>query len=114
VPSDRANNAGALVGERDGEDVVVQPLLGRLEARLEAGLSDTRRPETTRLSAGRGAQVPASPAAGRRGVGGCDTGGAACRMGARAFSTQMAFGSFRHAAGAWRGPNEIKNQGGRP
>src|SRR5262245_22623743 len=29
-------NAGELVGERDGEDVVMQPLLGRLEPRLEA------------------------------------------------------------------------------
>src|SRR5499433_3697624 len=29
-------NAGELVGERDGEDVVMQPLLGRLEPPLEA------------------------------------------------------------------------------
>src|SRR6516162_2934813 len=29
-------NAGELVGERDGEDAVMQPLLGRLEPRLEA------------------------------------------------------------------------------
>ena len=29
-------NAGELVGERDREDVVMQPLLGRLEPLLEA------------------------------------------------------------------------------
>ena len=29
-------NAGELVGERDGEDVVMQPLLGRLEPVIEA------------------------------------------------------------------------------
>ena len=29
-------NAGELVGERNGEDVVMQPLLGCLEPRLEA------------------------------------------------------------------------------
>ena len=29
-------NAGELVGKRDGEDIVMQPLLGRLEPRLEA------------------------------------------------------------------------------
>src|ERR1700730_5763 len=32
---DAPSNAGELVGERDGEDVVMQPLLGRLEPRLE-------------------------------------------------------------------------------
>src|SRR5215510_3471025 len=29
------SNAGELIGEGDGEDVVVQPFLGRLEPRLE-------------------------------------------------------------------------------
>ena len=28
---DAPSNAGELVGERDGEDVVMQPFLGRLE-----------------------------------------------------------------------------------
>src|SRR5262249_21539624 len=32
---DAPSNAGELVGERDGEDVVMQPLLGRFEPRLE-------------------------------------------------------------------------------
>jgi hypothetical protein len=30
-----SSNASELVGERDGEDVVMQPLLGRLEPRLK-------------------------------------------------------------------------------
>src|SRR5215813_4364530 len=36
MSQDAPSNAGELVGERDGEDVVMQPLLGRLEPRLEA------------------------------------------------------------------------------
>jgi hypothetical protein len=36
MSKDAPSNAGELVGERDGEDVVMQPLLGRLEPRLEA------------------------------------------------------------------------------
>ena len=32
---DAPSNAGELVGERDGEDVVMQPPLGRFEPRLE-------------------------------------------------------------------------------
>ena len=32
---DAPSNAGELVGERDGEDVVMQPLLGCFEPRLE-------------------------------------------------------------------------------
>jgi hypothetical protein len=35
VSKDAPGNARELVGERDGEDVVMQPLLGRLEPRLE-------------------------------------------------------------------------------
>src|SRR6516164_6930669 len=31
VPSDRASTAGELVGEREGEDVLTEPVLGRLE-----------------------------------------------------------------------------------
>ncbi len=34
MSKDAPSNAGELVGERDGEDVVMQPLLGRLEPRL--------------------------------------------------------------------------------
>jgi len=33
---DAPSNAGELVGECDGEDVVMQPFFGRLEPRLEA------------------------------------------------------------------------------
>ena len=36
MSQDAPSNAGELVGERDGEDVVMQPLLGRLEPPLEA------------------------------------------------------------------------------
>jgi hypothetical protein len=35
MSQDAPSNAGELVGERNGEDVVMQPLLGRLEPRLE-------------------------------------------------------------------------------
>src|SRR5262245_31421722 len=35
MSKDAPSNASELVGERDGEDVVMQPLLGRLEPRLE-------------------------------------------------------------------------------
>src|SRR6266478_3730492 len=33
--NDAPSNASELVGESDGEDIVMQPLLGRLEPRLE-------------------------------------------------------------------------------
>src|SRR5262245_65737263 len=36
MSQDAPSNASKLVGERDGEDVVMQPLLGRFEPRLEA------------------------------------------------------------------------------
>src|SRR5215510_6563566 len=36
MSKDAPSNAGELVCERDGEDVVMQPLLGRLEPRLKA------------------------------------------------------------------------------
>ncbi len=36
MSKDAPSNAGELVGERDGEDVVMQSPLGRLEPRLEA------------------------------------------------------------------------------
>src|SRR5262245_54708428 len=36
MSQDARSNASELVGERDGEDVVMQPLLGRFEPRLEA------------------------------------------------------------------------------
>jgi hypothetical protein len=36
MSQDAPSNAGELVGERDGKDVVMQPLLGRLEPWLEA------------------------------------------------------------------------------
>jgi hypothetical protein len=36
MSQDAPSNASELVGERDGKDVVMQPLLGRLEPRLEA------------------------------------------------------------------------------
>jgi hypothetical protein len=35
MSKDAPCNASELVGERDGEDVVMQPLLGRFEPRLE-------------------------------------------------------------------------------
>jgi hypothetical protein len=35
MSEDAPGNAGELVGERDSEDVVMQPLLGRFEPRLE-------------------------------------------------------------------------------
>ena len=35
MSQDAPSNAGELVGERDGEDVVMQPLLGCFEPRLE-------------------------------------------------------------------------------
>src|SRR5260221_13059437 len=35
MSQDAPSNASKLVGERDGEDVVMQPLLGRFEPRLE-------------------------------------------------------------------------------
>ena len=35
MSKDAPSNASELVGERDGEDIVMQPLLGRLEPRLE-------------------------------------------------------------------------------
>ena len=35
MSQDAPSNASELVGERDGEDVVMQPLLGRFEPRLE-------------------------------------------------------------------------------
>src|ERR1700745_456220 len=38
---DAPSNARELVGERDGEDVVMQPLLGRFEPRLEPGTIPT-------------------------------------------------------------------------
>src|SRR5262249_36548726 len=36
MSKDAPSNASELVGERDGEDVVMQPLLSRFEPRLEA------------------------------------------------------------------------------
>jgi hypothetical protein len=35
MSQDAPSNAGELVGERDGEDVVMEPLFGRLEPWLE-------------------------------------------------------------------------------
>jgi hypothetical protein len=35
MSQDAPSNASELVGERDGEDVVMEPLLGRFEPRLE-------------------------------------------------------------------------------
>jgi len=35
MSKDAPSNASEPVGERDGEDIVMQPLLGRLEPRLE-------------------------------------------------------------------------------
>jgi hypothetical protein len=55
MSQDAPSNAGELVGERDGEDVVMQPLLGRLEPRLEAvalravGLDQHNPPSLTQL-----------------------------------------------------------------
>src|SRR5215472_652037 len=67
---DAPSNASELVGERDGEDVVMQPLLGRFEPRLEPvtipALLSLRSVSTT--SGGRRqVPAPASPIA-RAGV----------------------------------------------
>src|SRR6516164_7183574 len=45
MSQDAPRNASELVGERDGEDVVMQPLLGRFEPRLEPVTIPALRPD---------------------------------------------------------------------
>src|SRR5262245_63708636 len=45
MSQDAPRNASELVSERDGEDVVMQPLLGRFEPRLEPVTIPALRPD---------------------------------------------------------------------